>query len=295
MDHSLAGSWEEEMNISTTNAMRTKEESSYLYANYYKPSCDSRQPSKNCINIREDLGCREKICQWTFSVIDHFGLSRQTVSISIDLFDRFFATRGNRSDTDLALLTSLTTLYIAIKVNEKKKIKLSTLARLSRQQFTPKNIEDMEMVILKKLSWFVHPPTAADFISQLVMMLPDSTSSRTRHTVFELSRYNSELAVCDPYFIEHHKSSIALATILNALEDDICYEELPLSCRETFLYNVTRNFDWFSKSVSAINRCRDRLRQLKWEQEKVSANDFQKRAKRARSPTSILSQLGNHA
>lgn len=292
MDHSAPTEWKAEEAISSTIALRTKEESSYLFANYYRPCLDNEH-LENFINVREDMGCREKICQWTFSVIDHFSLSRQTVAISLDLFDRYFATKGNRSDTDLALLTSLTTLYIAIKVNEKKKIKLSTLARLSRQQFSPKDIEGMEMEILKTLSWLVHPPTAADFISQLLILLPSDTHRHTRHKLFEISRYTSELAVCDPYFVEHHKSSIALATILNTLEDEICLDEFPLACRQIFLHNVTHSFDWFSSSAQAVNRCRDRLRQLKWEQERIAEEEFKRREKRARSPTSILNQLEN--
>jgi len=304
MDQSTPVSWDEEMVISKINAMRSKEGSSYLFSNYYRPPSptaasvasavtDSRdqrdQPSKKCINVREDLGCREKICQWTYSVIDHFGLSRQTVAISIDIFDRYFATKGHRCDTDLALLASLTTLYIAIKLNEKKKIKLSTLARLSRQQFTAEDIEQMEMEILKTLSWLVHPPTAADFMSHLIDLLQPSTSERTRHYIFELSRYTSELAVCDPYFIEHHKSTIALATILNVLEDEIPFDELSLECRENYLVGLTCTFQWFTLNIQAINRCRDRLRHLKWDQQESHMDDLQKRDRRAKSPdTTIL-------
>ncbi len=297
MDHSTPVSWEEETLISKINAMRMKEESSYLFSNYYIPPAAINsldRTLKKCINVREDLGCREKICQWTYSVIDHFGLSRQTVAISIDIFDRYFATRGNRCDTDLALLASLTTLYIAIKLNEKKKIKLSTLARLSRQQFTAKDIELMEMEILKTLSWLVHPPTAADFMSHLVNLLQPFASRRTRHYIFELSRYMAELAVCDPYFIEHHKSTIALATILNVLEDEIPYEEIPLENREEYLLGLTGTFQWFTSNIQAINRCRDRLRHLKWDQQESTQNDKEKREIRAKSPnTTILGQNSN--
>ena len=290
-------SWDEDMVVDKISAMRAKEESSYLFSNYFKPPCPSSPknaalsvndlPNANRINLREDRGCREKICQWTYSVIDHFSLSRQTVAISIDLFDRYFATRGNRCDTDLALLTSLTTLYIAIKLNEKKKIKLSTLARLSREQFTAEDIELMEMKILKSLSWLVHPPTAADFMSHLIDLLHPCASRRTRHYLFEYSRYISELAVCDPYFIEHHKSTIALATILNVLEDEIPYEELSLDHREKYLAKITNTFKWFKLNIQAINRCRDRLRYLRWDRPQPN-DDAEKSGKRAKSPNTIL-------
>jgi len=276
------------MIASKIQAMRSKEESLYLFINFYKPPSLEDEKLSECINVRDDLTCRAKICHWTYSVIDHFNLSRSTVAISIDLFDRFLATRGNRCDTNLALLTSLTTLYIAIKVNEQKKIKLCTLARLSRQQFSPQDIEKMEMEILKTLSWLIHPPTALDFISHLIMLLPSAVSGPTRHDVFDMSRYITELSVCDPYFTEHHKSNIALATILNVLEDEITSEEISRACREKYLINITGTFDWFNHHVQAVNCCRDRLRRLQWEQEESPSSQSSIRTKRAHSPTSVL-------
>lgn len=258
---------------STINALNKREESGYLIDNYYKPPVDSLRPIQDYIHIHEDLDCRKKICEWTIGVIDHFDLSRQTFCITIDLFDRYFATRGNRSKSDLALLTALTSLYVAIKVNEKKKIALSTLVHLSRFKFTAEDIEGMEMELLTSLSWLVHPPTAADYITQLVLLLPPHTCPTTMSEICQSSRYNSELAVCDPFFIEQSKSSIALASILNTLEDEICYKELPLCNRETFINNIEHKFNWIMAKINDVNKCRDRLRVLKWEQEKIHSYD----------------------
>ena len=69
---------------------------------------------------------REKICHWSFNVIDHFDLSIEVVAVSMSLFDRFLATRSNRCNGSTALLASLTTLHIAIKVHEVRKIKLTS-------------------------------------------------------------------------------------------------------------------------------------------------------------------------
>jgi hypothetical protein len=287
-------SWEEEMLLSTINAMRHKEASMYRFTNFYKPvKSVSTLNNPACMNIRDDVGCRDKICNWTYSVIDHFELSRQTVAISIDIFDRYMATRGNWCDSNLALLTSLATLYIAIKVNEKKKMKLCTLAKLSRDRFSPQDIELMETEILASLSWLVHPPTALDFISHLIKLMPLDASLKTRHDIFDMSRYVAELSVCDRYFVEHHKSTIALATILNVLEDEISYEEIPRVDRQNFLHYLTHAFPWFTENVSAINLCRDRLRHLKWEQDERPLRNITSCSKRARSPTSVLSHDSN--
>eukprot|EP00979_Chaetoceros_neogracilis_P006500 scaffold1327_cov229-Chaetoceros_neogracile.AAC.5 len=282
-------SWEEQMLVSKMNAMRRKETAIYSFANFYSPPQHLKELNlSEYINVREDVSCRDKICSWTYNVIDHFELSRQTVAISMDIFDRYMATIGNMCDSNLALLTSLTTLYIAIKVNEKKKIKLCTVAMLSRELFTGGDIEAMEMKIMQALSWLVNPVTSWDFISHMAVMLPPTASRQTCRELHELCRYLSELSVCDPFFVEQHKSTVALATILNVLEDEISTEELPRHSRQEYLNYVTKNFTWFTENVSALNLCRDRLRHLKWEQEERPNRSCFVSEKRSSSPTSIL-------
>ena len=270
--------WEEQMLVSKMNAMRRKETTIYGFANFSEPRSRHRKlnPSEY-INVRENMSCRDEICSWTYSVIDHFELSRQTVAISTDIFDRYMATIGNMCDSNLAVLTSLTTLYIAIKVNEMKKIKLCTVAKLGRELFTNKDIEGMEMKMMKALSWLVHPVTSWDFISHMVVMLPPTASSHTYRELYETCRYLSELSVYDPFFVEQTKSYVALATILNVLEDDVSSKDLPCHSRQDFVNYVTKNFSWFTENMSALNLCRDRLRHLKSEHQK-----------RSNSPTSIL-------
>lgn len=184
--------------IDKVRAMMRQEQTVYLYRRYVTPPGNG----KYLLEDPEDLVIwREKICHWTYSVIDHFELSRKTVAVSINLFDRYLATQGNRCDGSLALLISLTTLYIAIKVHEKKKIKLSTLTELSRCQFSGEDIEQMEIRILQSISWFIHPPTVVDFISHLLKFLPPTVPMPVRQNIYELSRYMAELSICNPFFL----------------------------------------------------------------------------------------------
>ena len=99
-----------------------------------------------------------------------FDLSREVVAVSIDLFDRYLATQGNKCSGNLALLTSLTTLHIAIKLHDCKKIKLSTLVNLSRGQFGTNHIEEMEWEILV-------PPCADQAIYSTSCIHPKSFDS----------------------------------------------------------------------------------------------------------------------
>lgn len=277
------------MIVERINGMRVKETSLYLYSSFYKPSpLLNNEEVSSRINIRKDLGCRQRICNWAYSVIDYFDLSRTTAEITLSLFDRFLATRGERCTSREALLTSLSALYIAIKTNEKRRIKVHDLAQLSRSQFTAQDIEKMELEMLSSLSWLVHPPTAAEFISHLNMLIPPSVSVPMRNKVLDLSRYMAELSVCDAFFVEHDPSTVALASILDVLEDQVDYDEIPRDSREEFIHTVTNTCPWFADNVQAINDCRDRLRYLIWEQE---GQHLPKQTNRASSPTAVCDSI----
>jgi hypothetical protein len=276
--------------LEKVNAMKRREETWYTYPKYLRPAItvaakDSLSKVET-INIRHDTSYRENICHWTFSIIDHFELSRNTVAVSMDIFDRYLATLGNECDASLALLVSLTTLYISIKVHEKKKIKLDTLSKLSRGQFLPKDIEDMELQILKTLSWLVHPPTSLDYISFFLKFLRKSVEMQQRFHIFEVTRYLSELSVCDPFFVDHDKSSVAVAAILNVLDDEVADGNLDMQHQEHFITEISNQFQWFHDDISNVETCRDRLYRLMAEQKGEGSSSEHKRL-RAHSPTSI--------
>lgn len=177
---------------------------------------------------------REKICHWSFNVIDHFDLSREVVAVSMNLFDRYLATRGNRCNGSTALLASLTTLHIAIKVHEVRKIKLTTLANLSRGQFGPKHIEEMEWQVLTSLHWHIHPPTSMSFLSHLLLLLPEKVSDASKEEIYAMSRYITELSVCDSSFVDMNPSAVAYSAILNSFEDKRYRRLITPAIREQF-------------------------------------------------------------
>ncbi|GAX21525.1 hypothetical protein FisN_6Hh415 [Fistulifera solaris] len=235
-------------------AMRHQEEVSYSYRKYLPPFPAGSFDGK--LNVT----WREKICQWSYNVVDHFELSREVVAVSISIFDRFLATQGNKCNGALALLTSLTTLHIAIKLHENKKIKLTTLANLSRGQFGPEHIEEMERRILNAVGWKVHPPTHYSFISDFLLLLPQEANPVVRKELFELSRYISELAVCDSFFVDVNNSTVAFAALLCVM-DDISYSRLSAGLREKMLVDISLKvgLNHFSRPVQAA---RERLRTM---------------------------------
>lgn len=190
-----------------------------------------------------------------------FDLSREVVAVSLSLFDRYLATRGNDCNGSLALLTSLTTLHIAMKLNDStKKIRLSTLANLSRGQFGPTHIEKMEWTVLDALGWKLHPPTQSAFVSNLLLFLPSEASPSARKGLGELSKYLTELAVCDSYFVDVHNSVVAFAAIVNVMED-MHYSKLSGGLREKFLTTIATKVGLMHSSPDVIF-ARHRLRKM---------------------------------
>lgn len=191
---------------------------------------------------------------------DHFDLSREVVAVSLDLFDRYLATRGNKCTGNMALLTSLATLHLAIKLHDSKKIKISTLANLSRGQFGPKHIEEIEWKILATLNWKLHPPTQYAFVSHLLLFLPNEANPSVRRELFELSRYLTELAVCDSYFVPVNNSVVAFASILNVMED-MSYARLSAGLREKFLREIAQRVGMSYRSP-IVTSARERIRTM---------------------------------
>ena len=189
-----------------------KMETSYSFQSFLQQQCLAIKPSPMSDTWRS------KVTQWAFNVVDHFSLSREVVAVSMGIFDRYLATQGNVCSGNMVLLTSLTTLHLAIKFHETKRVKSSILANLSRGQFDTTHIDEMELKILSALSWKLYAPTPLAFLSEFLHFLPKEVSPLERKEVYELSKYMAELAVCESSFVERPNSVIALAAIRNVME-----------------------------------------------------------------------------
>ena len=70
----------------------------------------------------------------------------------------------------------------------------------------------------RTLSWHLHPPTYLSFIREMLLLLQQTKCGHSDyHEIVEISRFLTELAVCDYFFVTRKPSSVALACILNAL------------------------------------------------------------------------------
>lgn len=101
---------------------------------------------------------REKICEWSYQVIDHFDFSREVVSVSIHYLDRFLATRP--CNKKVFQLVAMTTLFLAIKLYEPGRLSMQSMIELSRGYFQVEQMVAMEMAILRYV--MAHIPKKAD-------------------------------------------------------------------------------------------------------------------------------------
>ena len=68
-------------------AMKRRESNEYLCRNYIHDTSFRIGQGDDIEQLRTSW--RERICHWTYNVIDHFDLSGATAAISVDLFDRY--------------------------------------------------------------------------------------------------------------------------------------------------------------------------------------------------------------
>ena len=172
-------------------------------------------------NTRIDEYCREQIVEWSFRVVDYFRIDREVVAVSMSFLDRFLTTcRCDRSSFKLA---ATTTLHLAVKLLYPCKLAdLGILSDLSRGEFDMTDVAEMETHILRSLSWKLHPPTSIAFVSYLLdyffATTKESLSIADYDDIYDVASFFSELSVCDYFFVPFSDSSVALASILNALE-----------------------------------------------------------------------------
>ena len=111
-----------------------------------EPATSSSNPSI----VGNNESWRSHICEWLYQVIDHFDYDRETVAISMNYLDRYLCKRPVNKRT--FQLLAMTSLYLACKVyhqNDGSKLRMSSLIKMGRGNFTEEHITAMEGSILK--------------------------------------------------------------------------------------------------------------------------------------------------
>lgn len=190
--------------------------SDYLYQS--EPQTHSVTGPQHTVNV----DCRSKMVAWCFQVVDFCKFQRETVSIAINYLDRYMATPASRAahqDRKVFQLTAMTCLYTAVKCHEPEAMDPKLVSTLSRGTYSPQEVESMEANILGALGWRMNPPTALSFVRHYLDLLPEGLlNSAQRDTAYDLSKFQTELAVNEYDFLAVRPSVVAYSALVNALE-----------------------------------------------------------------------------
>lgn len=199
---------------------RFRKELTQLQAMHLSGTHSGTTPPTYIPDFAVDNLCREKMCEWSYRVCDHFRTSREVVAVAFSFLDRFVD--RHTCDRTTFKLAAMTAFFIATKLLNVKQISICSLAELSRGEFEPEHIAEMEKFILLKLDWKMNPPTVQAFICHLRVILPH-TDSFIEEEIYQRAIFFAEISVYDYSFVTEERYLLAVACILNAIEgiDDI--------------------------------------------------------------------------
>ena len=169
-----------------------------------------------------DVECRTKMVTWCIQVVDFCKFSRETVEIAMSHLDRYVATPAGATalrDRAVYQLASMASLYTAVKIHEPEAMDPTLVSNLSRGAYSPKDVEAMEASLLMALKWRVNPPTSLAFCRKLMDLIPQETMDKEmRQTAYDLTKFQTELAVHNYQFVTVKPSTIAYCSLMNSLE-----------------------------------------------------------------------------
>lgn len=182
---------------------------------------------------------RTRMCEWAYQLVDHFDFPREIVGTAINYLDRYLANYFAANAPDGAplitkkqfQLVTMGCLFLAMKIQGSVQIPVGYMVKLSRGTLLASDLLAMETELLTRLSWRVNPPTAFDFLKHYLQLIQPETPCPLygEDTVVkaprvvaleELSSFLVELSVLDYYFVHFRPSTVAVAALLNAMDED---------------------------------------------------------------------------
>jgi len=179
-------------------------------------------------NQAVDETCRCTMTNWCFQVLDYCDASEEIGSIAISYVDRFLSSKEGSfvlNDKKFFQLLVMCSLQLAIKLHESRTLESDTLSKLSRGMFSVEDISLMEKALLSALSWRLCPATPYVFLDYFCELLPPSMSDSTKLSLLTLSKKQIHLASPHYSFSQQKSSTIALASLLNSMEEIRCSSE----------------------------------------------------------------------
>jgi hypothetical protein len=114
----------------------------------------------------------------------------------------------------------MTALYMSIKIHESTVLGSEFFAEISKGKYSVEQIETTELMILRQLEYRLSAPTSIQISNHILsLLLPYvSLSPSTWDFILEEVEYQNECTVFDYYFSRQRPSTVAVASIINSLE-----------------------------------------------------------------------------
>jgi Cyclin, N-terminal domain len=203
-----------EETVATISAMCHQEVTGYFAVDYI------HQNKHRSLDVDQD--CRKKMVAWSYQVVDFCKFNRETVEIAMSYLDRFLSTPPGRhtlQDRSVYQLAAMASLYTAVKIHEPEAMDPTLVSNLSRGTYSPKEIEEMEFIIIQALQWRLNPPTTLSFVREFYNLIPyEAIDGVTRTIVYELTKFQAELAASATEFVGISSSEKAYCCFINAME-----------------------------------------------------------------------------
>mmetsp|Transcript_27205 Transcript_27205/g.41820 ORF Transcript_27205/g.41820 Transcript_27205/m.41820 type:complete len:333 (-) Transcript_27205:50-1048(-) len=169
----------------------------------------------------QNVTWRERVAQWCYDVIDHLELPREVVYLAMNILDRYIASSHTpfSQDKDVYEATAITSLFLAIRISGSMDIKVPDLLCMSRSSAQTKDIHSTGSSILETLTFSQQILTPTAFVKALMSFLTSSLSTRNSMSLFELSSYLVEIAVCDQQFCRVRPQELAFAALFIAMSE----------------------------------------------------------------------------
>mmetsp|Transcript_32587 Transcript_32587/g.55495 ORF Transcript_32587/g.55495 Transcript_32587/m.55495 type:complete len:317 (-) Transcript_32587:58-1008(-) len=196
---------------------------------------------------------RKKMVDWCYNIVDNCHFDRGNVAMAMQMIDRLlskpgFPVRDFLNDRTEYQLLVMAALYTAIKVNERVEFESGLIASIANGLYGAKDIETAELAILKGLGWRIYGPTSSQIAHHiLLLILPKANLDKsTIGYILIETQFQTECAVRDYFLSTKLPSTVALAAILNALD-----QVDSGVCRDILFAFVTHN-EYFERSLSDL-------------------------------------------
>jgi hypothetical protein len=203
--------------------------------------------------------CRRLMIDWCYTVIDAFGLNRDTVGMAMSITDRYLSSNKGKSNearncTKIFQRSVITSLYMAIKIHESTVLGLQLLVKLCRGVYTESEIIATELEILSALEWrvYISSMSIMEYVRHYVALLPEEYVNDTELILVTAARL-ADIAISDVYFSTCRTSSVAMACFAGALDNDCI---LSSSDRDVIWAKLSYqlNFDIASNEIRQVEK-----------------------------------------